>query len=85
MREQVTLTIKEQKRLKVLNDLEAGTTSIQEALEVLGLFVCQVYRLRARYRVEGAAALAQALHTAHFVEVFSGCIHRSTFPVSTGV
>ena len=48
---------KEQKRLKLLNDLEARTTTVQKASEVLGLSVRQVYRLRARYRVEGAAAL----------------------------
>jgi transposase len=58
MREQVTLNLKEQKRLKVLNDLEAGTTTIQKASEVLGLSVRHVFRLQARYRLEGAAALA---------------------------
>jgi len=57
-REQVTLNRKEQKRLKVLNDLEAGTTTIQKASELLGLSLRHVYRLQARYRVEGAAALA---------------------------
>ncbi len=56
-REQVTLNLKEQKRLKVLNDLEAGMTTIQKASELLGLSLRQVYRLRTRYRVEGAAAL----------------------------
>ncbi len=56
-REQVTLNRKEQKRLKVLNDLEVRTTTVHKASEVLGLSVRQVYRLRARYRVEGAAAL----------------------------
>ncbi len=56
-REQVTLNRKEQKRLKLLNDLEARTTTVQKPSEVLGLSVRQVHRLRARYRVEGAAAL----------------------------
>jgi hypothetical protein len=37
MRKQVTLTIKEQKRLKVLNDLEAGMTKVKEVSDVLGL------------------------------------------------
>jgi transposase len=57
-REQVTLNRKEQKRLKVLNDLEAGTTTIQKASVLLGLSLRHVYRLRARYRAEGASALA---------------------------
>ena len=54
----MTLNRKEQKRLKVLNDLEAGTTTIQKASELLGLSLRHVYRLQARYRLEGAAALA---------------------------
>ena len=58
MREQVTLTIKEQKRLKVLNDLEAGMTTVKEASDVLGLSLRHIYRLRCRYRLGGAAALA---------------------------
>jgi transposase len=57
-REQVTLNRKEQKRLKVLNDLESRTTTIQKASELLGLSLRHVYRLQARYRLEGAAALA---------------------------
>ncbi len=57
-REQVTLNRKEQKRLKVLNDLESRTTTIQTASELLGLSLRHVYRLQARYRLEGAAALA---------------------------
>jgi len=57
-REQVTLNRKEQKRLKVLNDLEAGTTTIPKASELLGLSLRHVYRLRTRYRAEGASALA---------------------------
>ncbi len=50
--------MKEQKRLRVLNDLEAGRMTIDEAAIVLGLSVRHVYRLRQRYRDEGAAALA---------------------------
>jgi len=57
-REQVTLNRKEQKRLKLLNDLEARTTTVQKTSELLGLSLRHVYRLQARYRLEGAAALA---------------------------
>ena len=58
MREQVTLNGKEQKRLKVLNDLEAGMMTMVQASKALGLSMRHVYRLRARYRREGAPALA---------------------------
>ena len=51
MKETVTLNRKEQKRLMVLN-------KVGEAVGVLGLSVRQVRRLLARYRKEGAAALA---------------------------
>ncbi len=50
MREQVTLNGKEQKRLKVLNDLEAGMMTMVQASKASGLSLRHVYRLRARYR-----------------------------------
>mgnify|MGYP001613396617 FL=1 len=63
MREQVTLTLKEQKRLKVLNDLDSRLLTIREAWAgLLGLTVRQVRRLRAGYRLQGAAALAHGNH-----------------------
>ncbi len=55
---EVTLTIREQKRLNVLNELEAGRMTARAAAGVLGLSVRQVRRLRAAYRWQGAAALA---------------------------
>jgi len=58
MSEEVTLTIKEQKRLKLLNRVESGTMTVLRAAESLGLSERHVYRLLARYRREGAAALA---------------------------
>ncbi|MCH8339196.1 MAG: hypothetical protein IH858_10230 [Chloroflexi bacterium] len=38
---------KEQKRLKLLNDLEARTTTVQKTSELLGLSLRHVYRLQA--------------------------------------
>lgn len=58
MGDQVTLNLKEQTRLKVLNDLESGAISLAEAAKLLGLSPRHLYRLRARYRGLGAAALA---------------------------
>jgi transposase len=58
MRKRVTLTVKEQKRLKVIIELDAGRMKAREAAEMLDLSVRQVRRLVAAYRKEGAAALA---------------------------
>jgi transposase len=54
----VTLTVKEQKRLKVLVDLEAGRVTGREATDVLGVSLRHVWRLLAAFREEGAAGLA---------------------------
>jgi len=58
MNEKVTLNRKEQKRLKVLNEVIAGHVTGQQAAEMLGLSLRHVRRLLAGYRQEGAAALA---------------------------
>ena len=52
----VTLSQREQQRLRVVMEVEAGRWSVEQAAEVLALSVRQVWRLRARYRAEGAAA-----------------------------
>jgi transposase len=58
MKEKVTLNIKEQKRLIVLNKVELGEVTIGEAAEVLDLSIRHVRRTIAGYRKGGAAALA---------------------------
>ena len=58
MKAKVTLTLKEQKRLTVLNDLDARLLTIREASVALGITRRHVSRLRTRYRLQGAAALA---------------------------
>jgi len=58
MKEKVTLNKKEQKRLMVLNGVEAGEVSGKRASEVLGISLRHVRRIVAAYRKEGAAALA---------------------------
>lgn len=55
---EVTLNIKEQKRLLVLNEILVGRIAGQEAAEVLGLSLRHTRRLIAAYRQEGAAVLA---------------------------
>ena len=58
MSDGVTLTIKEQKRLRLLSEVESGIMTVVRTAEILGLSERQVYRLLARYRREGAAVLA---------------------------
>ena len=60
MKEMVTLNREEQKRLMVLNQVDAGRMIGREVAEVLGLSLRQVRRILAAYRKEGAAALAHA-------------------------
>jgi transposase len=57
-KQQVTLTIKEQKRLHVLNELEAGRITNARAAEMIGVSERQIYRLKKVCRSEGAKALA---------------------------
>jgi transposase len=54
----VTLTVKEQKRLRVLVELDAGRVTGCEAAEVLGVSLRHVWRLLAAFRERGAAGLA---------------------------
>jgi len=54
----VTLSKKEQNRLLVLNQVEAGRISGQQAAEVMGISLRHARRLMAAYRKEGTAALA---------------------------
>lgn len=57
MDKEVTLTVKEQKRLHVLNELEASRITKRKASEMMGVTERHVYRLKARYRADGAKAL----------------------------
>lgn len=53
----VTLTVKEQKRLRVLVEVEAGRLRGQEGAQVLGVSLRQARRLLAAFRERGAAGL----------------------------
>lgn len=52
------MTLKEQKRLHVLNELEAGRITNEKAAQMLGMTERHLYRLKASYRRQGAQALA---------------------------
>jgi transposase len=58
MNTQVTLTMKEQHKLKMVIDYEAGKVRAQRAAELLGISKRQFRRLVAAYRQRGIAALA---------------------------
>jgi transposase len=58
MKDSVTLTMQEQKRLLVLNRMERGEMTAADAAGVLEVSVRQVRRLVATYRTDGASALA---------------------------
>lgn len=58
MNTQVTLTVKEQHKLKMVIDYDAGTIHAQRAAELLGISKRQFRRLVAAYRQRGIAALA---------------------------
>ena len=52
----VTLSQREQQRLSVIREVEAGRWSVEQAAEVLGLSVRHVWRVKAGFRESGAAA-----------------------------
>jgi transposase len=54
----IILTPEEQQRSTILTQLSAGLLSMEQAAVILGLSVRQIWRLRARYLVGGAATLA---------------------------
>jgi transposase len=57
IRETITLTPEQQRRLIVLTQVREGRVAVTRAAPVLGLSVRQIYRLLARFRDQGAAAL----------------------------
>ena len=58
MKKRLILSVREQKRLVVLNEVEKGRMVVREAAEVLGISERQGWRVLAAYREEGAAGLA---------------------------
>ncbi|MDF1501122.1 MAG: helix-turn-helix domain-containing protein [Anaerolineales bacterium] len=52
------MSLKEQKRLHVLNQIEAGEITVEKGAELLGVTERHLYRLKASYREHGAQALA---------------------------
>lgn len=57
-RNKITLTRDENRRLLILSKIQEGIYTVREAAGLLGLSLRQSKRLLARFRQEGAAALA---------------------------
>jgi len=84
MEKMVTLNKKENKRLMVLNQVEAGQYPAREAAGLLSLSLRQVRRILAAYREEGATAIAHGNRgrkppnalddklKCHIIELFQG-------------
>jgi transposase len=53
----VTLTVRDQKRLKLIAEVDAGRLTAREAAELVGLSLRQTRRLIAGYRQDGVAGL----------------------------
>lgn len=83
MEANVTLNAREQRRLLVLNQLEAGTLTNEQAAELLLLSVRQVRRLRSRYRAQGAAALAHGNRGRSPANALSDEVRRSVIELAT--
>jgi transposase len=58
MQEMLTLSKREQVRLRILNEVEGGRMKMGDAAGMMALSPRQVRRLRRAYRIEGAAGLA---------------------------
>jgi transposase len=57
MRKQVILSMKDQKRLQVISELDAGRVTGREGAELMGVSVRQARRLLAAYRRKGVEAV----------------------------
>jgi transposase len=57
MREQVILSMKDQKRLQVISEMDAGRVIGREGAELMGVSVRQARRLLAAYRKKGVEAV----------------------------
>lgn len=57
MKDKITLNPGDQRRVLVLNQLEAGVLSLEQAALLLGVGSRQIRRLRDQYHIEGAQAL----------------------------
>ena len=70
MENKVTLTMKEQHKLKMVIDYEAGKIRAQRAAELLGISKRQFRRIVTAYRLRGIAVLSHV----GVVEWLSGCV-----------
>jgi transposase len=65
MNKKVAMTIKEIKRLEVIQRIDHGQMAAREGVEMLGLSIRQTRRWTARYREQGAARMVRGNRGKH--------------------
>ncbi len=83
-KEAVSLSSREQQRVMVLNQVELGELTGEQATVLMGLSLRQVRRLRAAYRKEGVAALAHGNRGRRPVHTLSDETKRRVVALATG-
>jgi transposase len=83
MKDRVTLTTREQKRVLVLQRMERGEMTAAEAATVVAVSVRQVRRLLAGYRREGVAALAHGNRGRRPAHVIPPQVRQQVLAVAT--
>jgi transposase len=83
-KETISLNLKEQQRLMVLNQVERGEVTGEQAGVLMGLGLRQVRRLLAAYRKEGGAALAHGNRGRRPVHALSEEIRNQVVALAQG-
>ena len=83
MKDRITLSTFEQRRLLVLNHLLSAAISITEAAGLLGISERQVRRLLSAYRADGAAALAHGNRGRHPANAIDAAVVASVVALAT--
>ena len=84
MKDRITLSLGDQRRVLVLNQLEAGVVSPEQAALLLGVGPRQLQRLRVRHRQEGAEALVHGNRGRRPVNAVDLGVARRVVELATG-
>ena len=84
MKDRITLSLGDQRRVLVLNQLEAGVVSPEQAALLLGVGSRQLQRLRVRHRQEGAEALVHGNRGRRPVNAVDLGVARRVVELATG-
>jgi transposase len=84
MKETVTLGIREQQRLLVIDELAQGTMGLEEAAAVLGLSTRQVRRIVGSYQRDGVEALVHGNRSRTPINRIEDAIRAQVVTLATG-